>query len=107
MFGLVHPSLFVVCLVCIVFGVYALRSRAARSHISILSLIVLLLVGASLGVYASVGRFSDWESAQVDNTKDHRLAPKITQARRVAMNKPRSVEARRDLAGLYMQGRAL
>ena len=104
MFGLAASIAFVVCLVCIVFGVYALRSRAARSHISILSLIVLLLVGASLGVYASVGRFSDWESAQVDNTKDHRLAAKITQARRVAMNKPRSVEARRDLAGLYMQG---
>ena len=103
MFGLAASIAFVVCLVCIVFGVYALRSRAARSHISILSLIVLLL-GASLGVYASVGRFSDWESAQVDNTKDHRLAAKITQARRDAMNKPRSVEARRDLAGLYMQG---
>ena len=44
------------------------------------------------------------ERAQVDNTKDHRLAAKITQAHRVAMNKPRSVEARRDLAGLYMQG---
>ena len=55
-------------------------------------------------MYASVGRFSDWERAQVDNTKDHRLAAKITQARRVAMNKPRNVEARRDLAGLYMQG---
>lgn len=57
MFGLAASIAFVVCLVCIVFGVYALRSRAARSHISILSLIVLLLVGASLGVYASVGRF--------------------------------------------------
>ena len=63
MFGLAASIAFVVCLVCIAFGVYALRSRAARSHISILSLIVLLLVGASLGVYASVGRFSDWESA--------------------------------------------
>lgn len=51
-----------------------------------------------------MGRFSDWEKAQVDNTKDHRLAAKITQARRDAMNKPRSVEAHRDLAGLYMQG---
>lgn len=104
MVGLAAAIAFVVCLVCIVFGVYALKSRAARSHISILSLIVFLLVGASLGVYASVGRFSDWEKAQVDNTKDHRLAAKITQARREVMNKPRSVEARRDLAGLYMQG---
>lgn len=104
MVGLAASIAFVVCLVCIVFGVYALKSRAARSHISILSLIVFLLVGASLGVYASVGRFSDWEKAQVDNTKDHRLAAKITQARREVTNKPRSVEARRDLAGLYMQG---
>ena len=104
MIGLAASIAIVVFLVCIVFIVYALRSRAARSHISILSLIILLLIGSSLGVYASVGRFSDWERAQVDNTKDHRLAAKITQARRVAMNKPRSVEARRDLAGLYMQG---
>ena len=104
MIGLAASIAIVVFLVCIVFIVYALRSRAARSHISILSLIILLLIGSSLGVYASVGRFSDWERAQEDNTKDHRLAAKITQARRVAMNKPRSVEARRDLAGLYMQG---
>lgn len=104
MIGLAASIALVVFLVCIVFVVYALRNRAARSHISILSLIILLLIGSSLGVYASVGRFSDWEKAQVDNTKDHRLAAKITQARREAMNKPRSVEARRDLAGLYMQG---
>ena len=104
MIGLAASIAIVVFLVCIVFIVYALRSRATRSHISILSLIILLLIGSSLGVYASVGRFSDWERAQADNTKDHRLAAKITQARRVAMNKPRSVEARRDLAGLYMQG---
>ena len=91
MIGLAASIAIVVFLVCIVFIVYALRSRAARSHISILSLIILLLIGSSLGVYASVGRFSDWERAQVDNTKDHRLAAKITQARR-------------DLAGLYMQG---
>ena len=74
MIGLAASIAIVVFLVCIVFIVYALRSRAARSHISILSLIILLLIGSSLGVYASVGRFSDWERAQVDNTKDHRLA---------------------------------
>ena len=69
MIGLAASIAIVVFLVCIVFIVYALRSRAARSHISILSLIILLLIGSSLGVYASVGRFSDWERAQVDNTK--------------------------------------
>ena len=63
MIGLAASIAIVVFLVCIVFIVYALRSRAARSHISILSLIILLLIGSSLGVYASVGRFSDWESS--------------------------------------------
>ena len=106
MIGLAASIAIVVFLVCIVFIVYALRSRAARSHISILSLIILLLIGSSLGVYASVGRFSDWERAQVDNTKDHRLAAKITQARRVAMNKPRSVSPQRSCRTLHA-GRAL
>ena len=57
MIGLAASIAIVVFLVCIVFIVYALRSRAARSHTSILSLIILLLIGSSLGVYASVGRF--------------------------------------------------
>ena len=37
MIGLAASIAIVVFLVCIVFIVYALRSRAARSHISILS----------------------------------------------------------------------
>ena len=49
MIGLAASIAIVVFLVCIVFIVYALRSRAARSHISILSLIILLLIGSSLG----------------------------------------------------------
>ena len=40
MIGLAASIAIVVFLVCIVFIVYALRSRAARSHISILSLII-------------------------------------------------------------------
>lgn len=55
MIGLAASIAIVVFLVCIVFIVYALRSRAARSHISILSLIILLLIGSSLGVYCFCG----------------------------------------------------
>lgn len=82
------------------------RTKAAgfRKGRVVLSLLVVALLGTSLGVYASIGRFNDWQDQQVDNTKDHRLAAKITEARRLVQNNPRDINARMDLASRYMEG---
>ncbi len=82
------------------------RTNAARfkKDRMVLGLLVVALLGTSLGVYASIGRFNDWQDQQVDNSKDPRLAAKITEARRLVQNNPRDVNARMDLASRYMEG---
>lgn len=101
--GLTVAIIFISMLICVVFIGYAVNRRAGRGHFSAITIILLLLIGASLGIYAAVGRYSDWQSARVDDTRDYRLAAKITAARRAVQAKPNSIEARKDLSDLYMQ----
>lgn len=80
------------------------KSAGDKKDRTVLGLLVVALLGTSFGVYASIGHFSDWQDQQVDNTKDHRLAAKITETRRQVQNNPRDVNARMDLASRYMEG---
>ncbi len=67
-------------------------------------LAALLLGGASIGLYAGLGHYSDWMNQRVDETKDHQLAAKITAARKAVADKPNNIQLKVDLTHLYMQG---
>lgn len=101
--GLTLAIALISTLICIVFFSYAFKHEAERRLVPLLAITLLVLLGTSLGVYAAVGRFSDWQSARVDDTRDFRLAAKITEARRALQAAPASIEAHRKLSNLYMQ----
>lgn len=91
----------------VVLGVYLYdrtKTTGYKKNRLVLGSLVAALLGTSLGVYASIGHFNDWHDQQVDNTKDHRLAAKITESRRQVQNNPRDINARMDLASRYMEG---
>ena len=57
-----------------------------------------VLLVSSLGVYATLGRWSDWERAEVDRDVDYLLAAKLTDARRRVQMTPESAYAQQQLA---------
>lgn len=96
---------------------YRMRTRgpaAAGKSVFLAGFAGVLLV-SSLGVYATLGRWSDWDKAEVDHDVDYLLAAKLTDARPSGPNDPRqrirsassSHWSRSKWAGTRMQSRRL
>ncbi len=94
----------VILLTGAVFACYGRSGEASRRMRLQVSVFTALMLGASVGVYASIGHFHDWSDQRVDDTKDHRLAAKITEGRRAVQNLPFDVNAKIELASNYMAG---
>ena len=94
---------FIVALVSAIFIFYACtqKKKAILSFPFLLFLIA--LVGFSGAAYLKIGRFSDWQTAQVDVDQDPRLAAKITEARQLLQESPNDMVERRKLISLYME----
>ena len=79
---------------------YRMRTRgpaAAGKSVFLAGFAGVLLV-SSLGVYATLGRWSDWDKAEVDHDVDYLLAAKLTDARRLVQMTPDSAYAQQQLA---------
>ena len=86
---------------------YRMRTRgpaAAGKSVFLAGFAGVLLV-SSLGVYATLGRWSDWDKAEVDHDVDYLLAAKLTDARRLVQMTPDSAYAQqRARTGLARSG---
>ncbi len=94
---------FIVTFVLAIFIFYACtqKNKAVLSLSFLLFLIA--LVGTSGAAYLKIGRFYDWQTAQVDVDQDPRLAAKITEARQLLQESPNDMVERRKLISLYME----
>ena len=79
---------------------YRMRTRgpAAAGKSVLLAGFAGVLLVSSLGVYATLGRWSDWDKAEVDHDVDYLLAAKLTDARRLVQMTPDSAYAQQQLA---------
>jgi formate-dependent nitrite reductase complex subunit NrfG len=94
----------VTVLLFVLFEKRSAGGRDSRAVRGLLYSVLFLAMAAGAGVYALNGRWSDWQHQQVDETRDHRLAAKITEARRVLQLNPKNTEALVRLAHLYLDG---
>ena len=78
------------------------RQKAPGKNVFITGFGVVLLA-SSLCVYATLGRWGDWQTAQVDHDVDYLLAAKVTEARRQVQFAPNSASAQRNLAQTYLE----
>lgn len=92
--------LVVAVLVC--FQVKNRRQKAHGKNMFIMGFGGVLLV-SSLCVYATLGRWGDWQQAQVDHDVDYLLAAKVNEARRQAIFAPDSVSAQREFAQISLE----
>ena len=86
---------------------YRMRTRgpaAAGKSVFLAGFAGVLLV-SSLGVYATLGRWSDWDKAEVDHDVDYLLAAKLTDARRLVQMTPDSAYAQQQLALVSLEVR--
>lgn len=82
-----------------VLAVYRLKSRqAAKGANAFIAGFGIVLLALSVGVYASLGRWGDWQTQKVDEDIDYLLAARITEARRNVEMAPQDYAARRSLA---------
>lgn len=91
-------------LVVVVFFVFLGCKQRSNSAKKWFLFLVGLVILVSVAIYAGTGHFNDWQNQKIDDTKDYRLAAKITEARRAALAKPKSIEQKKELAQLYMEG---
>ena len=82
-----------------VLAVYRVKNRpAAKGADAFIAGFGIVLLVVSIGVYASLGRWGDWQTQKVDEDIDYLLAARITEARRSVEMAPEDFAARRSLA---------
>lgn len=84
-----------------IFYAYAIKEKALFSLSFLLFLVC--VVGSSTAAYFKVGRFTEWQTAQVDMDQDPRLAAKITETRQALQESPNDMIEKRKLISLYME----
>lgn len=92
--------LVVAVLVC-----FQVKNRGQKAHgknMFIMGFGCVLLV-SSLCVYATLGRWGDWQKAEVDHDVDYLLAAKVNEARRQVTFAPDSVSAQREFAQISLE----
>lgn len=92
--------LVIAVLVC--FQVMNRKQKAHGKNMFIMGFGGVLLV-SSLCVYATLGRWGNWQQAQVDHDVDYLLAAKVNEARRQVTFAPDSVSAQRNLAVISLE----
>lgn len=104
---MLNPLIFsiglIVVLVLIIF-IYYSCSQCGKNLFSISFLLFLtLIITLSGAVYWQIGRFDEWQVAQVDRDQDPQLAAKITEVRHFLQANPTDAVQRRKLIALYME----
>lgn len=85
------------------YQVFGAGRGASRKGAFITGFAVVVLT-ASIAVYASLGRWGDWQNRVVDEDVDYLLAAKITEARRKVKAMPDNINVQRSLAEAYLEG---
>ena len=86
---------------CTAYGVRVSHTPgAARAKVLTVLAVVSILVLSAAG-YGVLGRFSDWDTREVDEFTDWQLAARITEARRAVKADPENEAAQMKLAQSY------
>lgn len=101
--GLAALVALVVVIVAAGAGLYRTACERTRTSTLFITGFTGLVLVVSVGVYASLGRFGDYDVKKVDEDVNYLLTAKITQAQRQVKNMPKSLTAQTELAQAYLE----